>query len=129
LQKSGNDSEKRNQLFQKAILRFRVLLYTDCYRACHSCFVTLSFAKGCCKSRSSFSVIHLVFVFHLFLPEKDGAKKFKASPNRSARLAAHAQATVITTIILFLLRSKQHDTVFFATFSKPHVLPSRCNKR
>jgi hypothetical protein len=37
----------------------------------------------------------MVFVFHFFLlKEKSGAKKFKASPNRSARLAGQRTASL-----------------------------------
>jgi hypothetical protein len=35
--------------------------------------------------------IHLLYVFHLFLPEKGGAKKLKANSNGSACFAAHAE--------------------------------------
>jgi hypothetical protein len=64
-----------------------------------------------------------MYVFHLFLlKEKGGAKKFKASPNRSARLAAHAQQQsflhssfpyfVLSSIILFSLQLVQKAMPF-----------------
>jgi hypothetical protein len=54
---------------------------------------TLSLSKGSIAvvSHSSFSIIHLVFVIPPFALMQKVEPKIKASPNRSARLAAHAQ--------------------------------------
>jgi hypothetical protein len=55
-----------------------------------------------------------MYVFHLFLlKEKGGAKKFKASPNRS-----------IIVLVIHLLCTKQYDSFLFATCSKGHAFPS-----
>jgi hypothetical protein len=71
-----------------------------------------------------------VYVFHLFvLKEKGGAKKFKASPNRSARLAGQRTTTVITAYIISLLCSKQFVLLLLITFSKSHAFPFRCSKQ
>jgi hypothetical protein len=50
--------------------------------------VRLSLPKPRVVASLLFQKIMIVFVFHFFLlKEKSGAKKFKASPNRSARIA------------------------------------------
>jgi hypothetical protein len=64
-----------------------------------------------------FQTIMIVFVFHFFLlKEKSGAKKFKASPNRSARLAAHAQHHSASYIAFFYLSESSKCSYFYNFF-------------
>jgi hypothetical protein len=60
-----------------------------------------------------------VFVFLFFvLKEKSRAKKFKASPNRSARLAAQAQHHSASFRNLRLLIREQHLFLLLQLFQK-----------
>jgi hypothetical protein len=83
-------------------LSFIISLH-DCFCISISCYaesVYLKPVKGkhCCKSRSFLSIIHSVYVF----PPIALMQKVESSPNRSARLATHAQQ-----------QSLQHSPVFY----------------
>ena len=71
-------------------------LYADCNCICIFHFVMLnqfilSLAKDCYKSLCLFSTFTSCLLFHLLPWCKRWSQKIKASPNRSARLAAHAR--------------------------------------
>jgi hypothetical protein len=83
----------------------------------------LSLAKHCCRNRSSF-LIHLVFVIPPFALMQKVEPKMEASPNRSARFAAHAQQQSYRLHLSFYFVCKQHVALLLYNFFKTSCLSS-----
>jgi hypothetical protein len=99
------------------------LLHADCYCPCISCFVTLSLAKGCCKSRSTFSILLLGFVIPPFALKQKVEPKIQGKPERLRLFCRPRTATVIPVYIISLLHSKVDFSFLNTTFSKGHAFP------
>jgi hypothetical protein len=110
------------------------LLHADCYRACLSCFVmlsqfTLSLSKGSIAvGVFLLSNIHLVYAFPPFALMQKVEPKHQGKPKWLRLFCRPRTAAVITTLIIYLLRSKQLVSLLLTTFSKPHAFPFKCNK-
>jgi hypothetical protein len=89
----------------------------------------LSLAKHCCTDCSSFSITSLGFVIPPFTLMQKVEPKDQGKPEPLRASCRPRTTTVITTIIFLLLRSKKHVPFVFTTFSKPHALPFKYNKR
>jgi hypothetical protein len=105
------------------------LLHADCYRACLSCFVmlsqfTLSLSKGSIAvGVFLLSNIHLVYAFPPFALMQKVEPKHQGKPKWLRLFCRPRTAAVITTLIIYLLRSKQLVSLLLTAFSKPHAFP------
>jgi hypothetical protein len=81
-------------------------------------------AKHCSKSHSSFLSIMLAFVIPPFALKQKVEPKNQGKPEPLRASCRPRTTTVITSFIIYLLRSKQLASLFFATFSKSHAFPS-----
>jgi hypothetical protein len=86
----------------------------------------LSLAKHCCSDCSFFLNIHLVLSFPPYALMQKVEPKNQGKPKWLRLFCRPTHNNSLSSIRLFLslLRSKQHDSVLFATFSKSHAFPS-----
>jgi hypothetical protein len=90
---------------------------------------TLSLLRGSIAVRVVLlSIIHLVYVFPPFALMQKVEPKNQGKPKWLRASCRPRTTTIITAFIILLLRSKQLTSLLLTTFSKPHVLPFKCNK-
>jgi hypothetical protein len=70
-----------------------------------------------------------MFVFPPFALMQKVEPKNQGKPKWLRLFCRPRTAAVIIVFIILLLRSKRLASLFFATFSKGHTFPFKCNKR